>query len=120
MSEYFTPDVPAEEAAEAERTASERPAEEHLDRFTTEELLPDAETPQTARELEDEQLRAVMEAIIYVTDEALTLDQIVAALGQNKERVKVQLKALISEFQKPEHGLMIQEVAGGYKMATKP
>ena len=122
MSEHLTPEVPAPEPAEddAGRTASERPAEEHLDRLTTEELLPDAETPQTARELEDEQLRAVIEAIIYVTDEALTLDQIVAALGQNKDRVVFQLKALIAEYQKPEHGLTIQEVAGGYKMATKP
>ncbi len=124
MSEHVTPDMPAEEAREiqpgTELSASERPAEEHLERVTTEELLPDAETPQSARELEDEQLRAVLEAIIYVTEEALTLDQIVAALGQSKERVVFQLKALIAEFQKPEHGISIQEVAGGYKMATKP
>lgn len=124
MSEPATPDVPAEEAREiqpgSELSSSERPAEEHLERVTTEELLPDAEAPQSARELEDEQLRAVLEAIIYVTEEALTLDQIVTALGQSKERVVFQLKTLIAEFQKPEHGISIQEVAGGYKMATKP
>ena len=122
MSEPTTPDVPADEAIapESERSASERPAEEHLDRVTTEQLLPDAETPQTARELADEQLRAVIEAIIYVTEEALTLDQIVAALGQSKERVVFQLKALMADLQRPEHGIWIQEVAGGYKMATKP
>lgn len=124
MSEHLTPDIPAEEAREiqpeTETSASERPPEEHLDRVTAEELLPDDEAPQTARQLADEQLRAMLEAIIYVTEEALTLDQIVAALGQSKERVLLQLKALTAEFQKPEHGIGIQEVAGGYKMATKP
>ncbi len=90
-----------------------------LERVSTEELLPDAETPQTARELEDEQLRAMLEAVVYVTEEPLTVDQISAALGQPKDRVIAQLKALTAEFLKPEHGIGIQEIAGGFKMATK-
>jgi segregation and condensation protein B len=30
------------------------------------------------------------------------------------------LELLVSEFDRPEHGVTIREVAGGYKMATKP
>lgn len=68
----------------------------------------------------DAQVRAVLEAIIYITDEPLTMEQMAAALSQPRERVSSLLGELTAEFAKPEHGLAIQEVAGGYKMATKP
>ena len=65
------------------------------------------------------QLRAVLEAIIYITDEPLTLQQIAAAIQQPIDKVKRLLDELVAEFEKPEHGLSIREIAGGYKMATK-
>ena len=46
--------------------------------------------------------------------------QIAASLQQPTERVKDLLDQLIAEFDQPEHGVSIREVAGGYKMATKP
>jgi len=55
-----------------------------------------------------------------VAEEPLTLEQIARALGQPAERVRPALEQLVAEFEKPEHGLSIREVAGGYKMATKP
>jgi len=67
----------------------------------------------------DSQLRAVLEAIVYVAEEPLTLAQISAALQQSVERVRDLLDQLVAEFDKPEHGLTVREVAGGYKMATK-
>jgi segregation and condensation protein B len=76
--------------------------------------------PEPPVSLEDAQLKAVLEAIVYVTEEPLTLPQIAAALGQPAVRVQQILAELIAEFEKPEHGLAIREVAGGYKMATKP
>jgi len=69
--------------------------------------------------LADAQLRAVVEAIVYVAEEPLTAAQIGAALLQPVERVQEALIWLIEEFDKPEHGVAIREVAGGYKMATK-
>jgi segregation and condensation protein B len=71
-------------------------------------------------EYTDEHLRAVLEAIIYITDEPLTMEQMAAALLQPRERVSALLTQLTAEFDRPEHGLTIQEVAGGFKMATKP
>jgi segregation and condensation protein B len=76
---------------------------------------PAEETPR----LEDEQLRAILEAIVYVTDEPLTAQQIAAALGQPIDRVKRALDDLVAEYSRPGHGLSVREVAGGYKMATK-
>src|SRR3954463_1638374 len=65
------------------------------------------------------QLQAMLEAIVYITDEPLTMQQLSAALSQPIDRIKRLLDELVTEFAKPEHGLSIREVAGGYKMATK-
>jgi segregation and condensation protein B len=81
-------------------------------------LAPDAEAPAPAP-MEDAQLMAVLEAVVYVAEEPLTLVQIAAALQQPAERVDAVLRQLIAELEKPEHGIAIREVAGGYKMATK-
>src|ERR1035437_2482108 len=67
----------------------------------------------------DVQLRAVLEAIVYVTEDPATVAQMAAALGQPPERIKSLLDQLVAEFDKPEHGLAVKEVAGGYKVATK-
>jgi segregation and condensation protein B len=82
------------------------------------DLLPGVAT--TSIELPDEQLRAIVEAVIYVTDEPLSADQIATALQQPAARIGQVLEELTAEYNKPEHGLTIREVAGGYKMSTKP
>jgi len=71
-------------------------------------------------ELPDAQLRAIVEAVIYVTDEPLSADQIATALGQPAAAIGRVLEDLAAEYGKAEHGLTIREVAGGYKMSTKP
>jgi segregation and condensation protein B len=69
---------------------------------------------------EDANLKAVVEAVIYVTEEPLTLDQIAAALELPKERVAAALEELIGDYTRPERGIAVREVAGGYKIGTKP
>ena len=69
---------------------------------------------------EDAPLTAVLEALIYVAEEPLTLPQIAGVLQQPTERIRALLDQLVVEFERPEHGITIREVAGGYKMATKP
>src|SRR5579864_3727215 len=68
---------------------------------------------------EDARLKAILEAIVYVTDEPLSAQQIAAALERPIDVVKRTLDELVAEYARPEHGLGIREVAGGYKMATK-
>ncbi len=68
---------------------------------------------------EDARLKAILEAIVYVTDEPLTLQQISAGLAQPIDKIKRLLDELVAEYAEPAHGLSIREVAGGYKMATK-
>jgi segregation and condensation protein B len=68
---------------------------------------------------EDAQLKAILEAIVYVTDEPLSAQQMSAALGCPLDRVKRLLDELVAEYARPDRGLSVREVAGGYKMATK-
>jgi segregation and condensation protein B len=70
--------------------------------------------------LEDIQLQAVLEACVYVAEEPLMPAQVAAALNQDPERIRALMDRLVAEFDRPEHGVSIREVAGGYKMATKP
>ena len=90
--------------------------------LSVDELMGPGETaPQESpAAVEDIHLKAVLEAIIYVAEEPLTLAQIAASLQQPQERVKTLLDELIADFEQPGHGVSIREVAGGYKMATKP
>src|SRR5258708_27465502 len=67
----------------------------------------------------DTQLKAILEAIVYVTDEPLSAQQMAAALERPIDVVQRLLNQLVEEFASPGHGLSIREVAGGYKMATK-
>jgi segregation and condensation protein B len=65
-------------------------------------------------------LKAILEAIVYVTDEPLSAQQMAAALEQPLDKVKRLLDELVADYGKPDRGLSVREVAGGYKMATKP
>lgn len=69
---------------------------------------------------EDARLKAILEAIVYVTDEPLSAQQIAAALGSPLDKIKRLLDGLVEEYARAERGLSIREVAGGYKMSTKP
>jgi segregation and condensation protein B len=78
-----------------------------------------AEAP-PRQSLADAHLLAVLEAIVYIAEEPLTVAQLAAALDQEPDRIRALVARLVAEFDKPEHGVSIREVAGGYKMATKP
>ena len=73
-----------------------------------------------AVEFDTAQLKAIVEAVIYVTDEPLSADQIATALQQPAARVGEVLAELTADYNRTDRGLTIREVAGGYKMSTKP
>src|SRR5215472_6161993 len=114
-------EIPETEPIEASEPASEAPVASEPS-VSMEELLPapEPETASPAIPLEDMQLRAVLEAIVYVAEEPLTLAQLASSLEQPAERIQLLLDQLIAELEKPGHGISIREVAGGYKMGTKP
>jgi segregation and condensation protein B len=84
-------------------------------------------------------LKGRLEAIIYAAEEPVTLDQLTllmkesviqeggltelepaAAQAEAKSRIRAALEELIADCDNGDRGMEIREVAGGYRMATKP
>lgn len=71
--------------------------------------------------LTDETLKALIEAIIYVAPEPVSLEAIVKSLdGEERDRVKAQIEILEQEYEQPGHGIEVRHVAGGYRFSSKP
>ncbi|MBI2902961.1 MAG: SMC-Scp complex subunit ScpB [Candidatus Methylomirabilis oxyfera] len=64
---------------------------------------------------------AILEALLFVAEEPVPLERIEAVL---EERSKAEIAGLITEFQErcrqEDRGLLLIEVAGGYRLVTKP
>ena len=77
-------------------------------------------------------LKAQLEAIIYAAETPITLDQMIQLVRETviaggaadeaemKSRVRSSLEELVGEYGGPDHGIEIRQVAGGYRMSTKP
>lgn len=66
------------------------------------------------------ELKAALEAIIYVADEPATVEQLADAVGEEKASVRAALDELVAGYATDDRGMEIREVAGGYKFYTKP
>ena len=77
-------------------------------------------------------LKAQLEAIIYAAESPISLDHIVqltktsvlaegpADENEVRARVRTALEELAAEYAMSAHGIEIRQVAGGYRMSTKP
>jgi segregation and condensation protein B len=78
-------------------------------------------------------LRPQLEAIIYAAETPISLDQILflvkdsmlaetpgIELAELKSRLRATLEELIADYSGANHGIEIRQVAGGYRMSTKP
>jgi segregation and condensation protein B len=77
-------------------------------------------------------LKAQLEAIIYAAETPITLEQMfqlvnssIAAAGTTEDAdarslVRSSLEELVGEYGGTDHGIEIRQVAGGYRMSTKP
>ena len=70
--------------------------------------------------LNPSELKGAIEAIVYAADEPATLDQIVAAVGEEKTAVRAALDEMIGACAAEDRGTEIRAVAGGFKLYTKP
>lgn len=69
--------------------------------------------------MDPRELRAALEAIIYVADEPATVEQMARALGAEKAEVRGALEELTAFYATDERGIEVKKVAGGYRFATK-
>ena len=78
-------------------------------------------------------LRPQIEAIIYAAETPISIDQILSLVKESllaetpeievaemKSRVRATLEELIADYSGAHHGIEIRQVAGGYRMSTKP
>jgi segregation and condensation protein B len=78
-------------------------------------------------------LKPQLEAIIYAADTPITLDQMIPLVKESvlaetpeidpveiRSRVRAAVEELIADFSNAAHGVEIRQVAGGYRMSTKP
>ncbi len=77
-------------------------------------------------------LKAQLEALVYAAETPITLEQMVQLVKDSvvsegvsdqaeiKSRVRSSLEELVGEYGSPDHGIEIRQVAGGYRMSTKP
>jgi segregation and condensation protein B len=66
------------------------------------------------------ELKSALEAIIYAADEPATVEQIASAVGEEKHVVRTALDELVGSYGNDERGIEIREVAGGFRVYTKP
>jgi segregation and condensation protein B len=78
-------------------------------------------------------LKPQLEAIIYAAETPITLDQIIPLVKESvlaespeiepaeiRSRIRAVIETLTTEYSGPDHGIEIRQVAGGYRMSTKP
>jgi segregation and condensation protein B len=74
-------------------------------------------------------LKPKIEAIIYAAETPITLDQIVNLLKDSegatddvdlKSQARAAIEELIADYSAESHGIELRQIAGGYRMSTKP
>ena len=63
---------------------------------------------------------AVIEALIFVSDEPLSVKTIADVLKEDKDVINDTIASLVEEFNSRHSGLQLREVAGGWQFATRP
>ena len=76
-------------------------------------------------EIEEKQPRAIaeiisiVEALIFVADEPLTVKNLAEVLEEDRETVEAAVEELAREYEQRESGLQIRQIAGGWQLGTR-
>ena len=74
-------------------------------------------------------LKAKVEAIVYAAESPVTLEQITQLVkdseaevddGELRLRIRTAIDELTAEYASENHGIELRQIAGGYRMSTKP
>ncbi len=64
-------------------------------------------------------LVALVEALIFVADEPVTVRLLAEVLEEDRKSVEAAIEGLTSEYESRESGLQIREIAGGWQISTR-
>jgi segregation and condensation protein B len=71
--------------------------------------------------MEIDQLLPILEAIIYVADEPVRPEQLKEVFpDESYDKIEIALQKLVQDFNGRPGGMWIREIAGGYRMTTRP
>ena len=71
--------------------------------------------------MEKADLKPILEALVFVADEPLTLDQLREVFSEEDAAfLKESIEEMVREFNGFHRGMEIREVAGGYRVTTRP
>ena len=62
---------------------------------------------------------AIVEALIFVSDEPLSVKLLAEVLEEDRETVEAAVEELKSEYDEREGGLQLREIAGGWQISTR-
>lgn len=102
--------VELETSADDESIATEASSETQSDESDA--------SPYTVQSLEER--KAIIEALIYVSDEPLSAKSMAAVLKEDQQVIDEAIVALTEEFNSRGGGLQLREIAGGWQFATRP
>lgn len=66
------------------------------------------------------ELRAAIEAVLFVSNEPVSLDALAEALGSDAEAVRTQLNDIKKSLDDNPGGFILEQTAGGWRFATRP
>ncbi|MCA1591897.1 MAG: SMC-Scp complex subunit ScpB [Acidobacteria bacterium] len=107
-------DADAEDYAEESARRLTSAAETYEGVATDDEIAPGGAPREMA------ELMAIIEALIFVSEEPLPVKVIADVLREERGWIQVAVEELAKEFNERSSGLLLRDVAGGWQIATRP
>jgi len=108
---------------EMEKPESGEPTQDRpsaVETLTDASLLAEGEDTAQLKALEDRELEAILEALLFVSAEPMPIERLMVVLGEvSKHEVKQALQALREEMDRQGRGVQLVELAGGYQIVTR-
>lgn len=71
------------------------------------------------REIGDTELKAIIEALVFVADEPIGARIIADVVDMDRDAVETAIQDLVKEYESRPGGLQLREIAGGWQIATR-
>jgi segregation and condensation protein B len=96
-------------------TAKAANVEEPIEAVTSEE----ESAIEGQREISDTELKAIIEALVFVADEPIGARAIADVVDMDRQAVEAAIQDLAKEYESRPGGLQLREIAGGWQIATR-
>jgi segregation and condensation protein B len=81
--------------------------------------MPEDVEPEVKQTRSMAELVAAAEALIFVSEEPISVRLLSEVLGEDRETVQAAVEELQNEYQSREGGLQLREIAGGWQISTR-